>query len=83
MDRKVEDSKVSHQKLEVFPNKIKLYFFSLFIYSDVHTLFGPFLPPAPFPLPLPPTPLASRQKLVDIFKSKKQQVNLILVLYFI
>jgi hypothetical protein len=29
----------------------------LFIYSHVHKLFGPFLPPAPHPLPLPVTPL--------------------------
>jgi hypothetical protein len=28
----------------------------LFIYSHVHTLFGPFLPPAPYPLPLPFSP---------------------------
>jgi hypothetical protein len=28
------------------------YFF--LVYSYVHTLFGPFLPPAPPPLPLPP-----------------------------
>jgi hypothetical protein len=33
-------------------------FFYLFIYSYVHTLFGPFLPLAPRALPLsPPTPL--------------------------
>jgi hypothetical protein len=38
-------------------------FFSLFIYSYVCTLFGSFLPPAPCPLPLPPTPLASRKNL--------------------
>jgi hypothetical protein len=31
------------------------YFFSLFIYSYVHTLFGPFLPPAPHPLSSPST----------------------------
>jgi hypothetical protein len=28
-------------------------FFSLFIYSYVHTLFGSFLPHAPAPIPLP------------------------------
>jgi hypothetical protein len=32
----------------------------LFIYSYVHTLFGPYLLPAPCPLPLLPTPLASK-----------------------
>jgi hypothetical protein len=31
----------------------------LFIYSNVHTLFGSFLPPCP----LPPPPFASRQNL--------------------
>jgi hypothetical protein len=30
--------------------------FLLFIYSFVHTLFEPFLPPVPRPLPLPPIP---------------------------
>jgi hypothetical protein len=39
-----------------------IYLF-LFIYSHVHTLFGSFLSPAPNPLPLRPTPLASRQNL--------------------
>jgi hypothetical protein len=38
--------------------------FLLFIYSYVHTLFGPFLPhPIPCRLPVPLTPLASRQNL--------------------
>jgi hypothetical protein len=31
-------------------------FFFLFIYSHVHTLFGPFLPPCPLPPLCPPTP---------------------------
>jgi hypothetical protein len=34
----------------------RVSFFSLFIYSYVHTLFGPFLPPAPHPIPIPSTP---------------------------
>jgi hypothetical protein len=38
-------------------------FFYLFIYSYVHTLFGPFLSLPPHFLPLPCTPLASRQNL--------------------
>jgi hypothetical protein len=29
-----------------------IYLFFILIYSYVHTLFGPFLPPAPQPLPL-------------------------------
>jgi hypothetical protein len=37
--------------------------FSLFIYSYVHTLFGPFLSPTPCLLPLPYTPLTCRQNL--------------------
>jgi hypothetical protein len=33
-------------------------FYCLFIYSYVYTLFGPSLPPVPYPLPfLPPPPL--------------------------
>jgi hypothetical protein len=35
----------------------------LFIYSYMHTLFGPSLPLSPYPLPLPPTHLTSRQNL--------------------
>jgi hypothetical protein len=56
-------------------------FIFLFIYSYVHTLFGPFVLPAPNPLPLTPGPLTSRQNLfcpllqfcwrVDISNNKK------------
>jgi hypothetical protein len=34
----------------------KFYFLFLFIYSHVHTLFESFLPPTPYPFPLPHTP---------------------------
>jgi hypothetical protein len=37
--------------------------FLLFIYSHVHTLFGSFLPPAPLPHLLTPSPLSSMQVL--------------------
>jgi hypothetical protein len=37
---------------------VHFIFFSLFIYSYVHILFGSFLSPAPHRLPLPPTFLA-------------------------
>jgi hypothetical protein len=40
-----------------------VFFYCLFIYSYVHTLFGPFLSPAPCPLPLLHTLLPSRQNL--------------------
>jgi hypothetical protein len=43
------------------------YFFSLLIYSYVHTLFGPFLPPSPSPILSPPTLLTSRQNLLCPF----------------
>jgi hypothetical protein len=39
------------------------FIFYFFIYSYVHTLFGPFLPPSPCPLPLRSTLLTSRQNL--------------------
>jgi hypothetical protein len=39
------------------------FIFYFFIYSHVHTLFGPFLPPSPCPLPLRSTLLTSRQNL--------------------
>jgi hypothetical protein len=55
--------------------------FSLFIYSYVYALFGPFLPPAPYPLLLPSSPLLPRQNLfcpflqfcwrIDISNNKK------------
>jgi hypothetical protein len=41
-----------------------IFFYCLYIYSYVHTLFGPSLPPTSHYLSLsPPTPLASRQNL--------------------
>jgi hypothetical protein len=43
-------------KLPFFHNIININFFFLFIYSHVHTLFGSFLHPAPFPHPVPPSP---------------------------
>jgi hypothetical protein len=63
-------------------------FSSLFIYSYVHILFGPFHPPVPlYPLHLPTTPLASRQRLFcpflqfcsreDISNNKKDIVFLL------
>jgi hypothetical protein len=64
-----------------------LEFFSLFIYSHVHTLFGPFLSPAPAPSLSSPTLLASRQNLFcpylqfywreDISNNKKDIVFLL------
>jgi hypothetical protein len=47
--------------ISVIPNSSYILFF--FIYSYVHTMFGPFLPPSPCPLPLPLYLLTSRQKL--------------------
>jgi hypothetical protein len=44
-------------------------FFSLFIYSYVHTLFGQFLPLASPTPSLSPHPLASRQKLFCPFSN--------------
>jgi hypothetical protein len=38
-----------------------ILFIIIIFYSHVHTLFGSFLPPAPFFHPLPPYPLISRQ----------------------
>jgi hypothetical protein len=35
---------------------IFFFYFLKFIYSYVHKLFGPFVPPAPYPLSLPPHP---------------------------
>jgi hypothetical protein len=42
---------------------IPVFFFCFFIYSFIHTLFVSSLSPALHPLPLPPTPLTSRQNL--------------------
>jgi hypothetical protein len=36
-------------------NKLLFFLFSKFVYSYVHTLFGPFLPTALLPLPAPPS----------------------------
>jgi hypothetical protein len=41
--------------LKLFNKQYKFYILILyfFLYSYVHTLFGPFLPPAPYPVPDP------------------------------
>jgi hypothetical protein len=43
-------------QLWVSPLYLFIYLYLLFIYSHVHTLFGSFLPPAPFPHALLPSP---------------------------
>jgi hypothetical protein len=47
---------IEHMCRENIKLKNIFLFFSLFIYSYVHTLFGPFLPPDICPLPLAPLP---------------------------
>jgi hypothetical protein len=44
--------------------------FFLFFYSHVHTLFRSFLPPAPLPHPVFPSPLSSRQVLFCLYHYK-------------
>jgi hypothetical protein len=48
---------------------LRLDFFYLFIYSYVHTLFEPFLPPAPCSLPVPPPPLLPGRSCSALFSN--------------
>jgi hypothetical protein len=48
----IPEFKPSVAPLKYFPRIL----FLKFIYLYVHTLFGAFLPPAPLPFPLPPSP---------------------------
>jgi hypothetical protein len=50
--------------VKILVSLVFIYLPKLFIYSHVHTLFGSFLPPAPLPHPLSPSPLTSGQNLL-------------------
>jgi hypothetical protein len=63
-----------------------LVIFLLFIYSDVHTLFGPFLPPASCPLLFPSTPSlpgrtcsALLSNFVEDIRNNKKDIAFLLV----